>query len=48
MPARPEQGTTFDVPELDAAIIARAGERAFVRAEGERRHHVRMRLPDEM
>ena len=48
MPARPEQGTTFDVPQLDAAIKAPAGERAFVRAEGEGNHNVRMRLPDEM
>src|SRR5438552_7127952 len=48
LPANNRQGSTVDVPELDAAIIAPAGERAFVQAEGERRHHVCMRLPDEI
>src|SRR5256714_1319416 len=48
VPARPEQGTTFDVPKLDAVIKAPGGEHAFVRAEGERRHHLCMSLPDHL
>src|SRR5712691_3094922 len=55
MPIRPEQGylsprqgSTLQVPQFDAAIPAPAGQRAFVWAEGEGRHIVGMRLPDEM
>ena len=48
MPARPEQDPTGDVLERDAAIKAPAGERAFVRAEGEGNHIGGVRLPDEM
>ncbi len=48
MPSCPEQGTTFDVPQLDAVIKAPAGQRAFVRAEGDRRHNVRMGLPNQV
>src|SRR2546430_818272 len=48
MPARPEQGTTFDVPELDAAIKAPAGKRVFVRAKGEGPNHVCMGLPGQV
>src|SRR5712691_12598536 len=36
MPIRPEQGATLQVPQLDAAIPAPAGQRAFVWTEGER------------
>src|SRR5437868_896904 len=45
---KPEQGTTFDIPQRHAVIKAPAGKAAFVRAEGERRHHVRMGLPDQV
>ncbi len=48
VPSRPEQGTTFDVPQLEAVIKAPAGKPAFVRAEGDRRHNVRMGLPDQV
>src|SRR5205807_1499549 len=48
MTARPEQGTTFDVPELDAAIEAPTGQPPFVRAEGERHYDVCMRLPGQV
>src|SRR2546428_3994107 len=48
LPARPEQGTTFDVPQLDAVIKAPAGKPAFVRAEGKGPYHVRMGLPDQV
>src|SRR2546421_9928112 len=48
MTARPEQGTTFDVPELDAAIEAPTGKPPFVRAEGERHYDVGMRLPGQV
>src|SRR6184192_818620 len=40
LPARPEQGTTGNFPELDAAVEA-PGQRAFVRAEGEAPDSVR-------
>src|SRR2546427_7529522 len=48
MPIRPEQGATLQVPQLNAAVPAAAGQRAFVWTEGEGRHIVGMRLPDEM
>ncbi len=48
LPARPEQGTTGNFPELDAAIEAPAGQRAFVRAEGDGVYLVGMGLPDQV
>src|SRR5438270_11150473 len=48
LPARPERGTTFDVPQLESTIPAPSSQRAFVRAEGESRHNVRMGLPDQV
>src|SRR2546422_1045001 len=48
MPTRPERGTTFDVPQRDAAINAPAGQHAFVWTEGEGQHKVRVGLPGEM
>src|SRR5258708_33959755 len=48
MPTRPERGSTLDVPQLDAAISASAGEQAFVRAESEGRGNSRMRSPDSL
>ncbi len=47
-PNGPEQGPTLYVPELDAAIKAPARQRAFVRAERDRHHDVRMRLPGQV
>src|SRR5712692_4006671 len=48
LPSCPEQGTTFNVPQLDAVIKTPAGQRAFVRAEGKGPYHVRVSLPDQM
>src|SRR5260370_6642456 len=48
LPSCPEQGTTFDVPQLESTIPAPAGQRAFVRAEGEAPYYVRMGLPDQV
>src|SRR5881398_1681313 len=41
----PEQGATLQVPQLEAAVPASAGQESFVRAEGEGRRRVGMRLP---
>src|SRR5437899_12620861 len=46
LPARPARSTALDIPELDAAIQAPAGERASVRAEGESPDSVRVGSPD--
>src|SRR5215470_4075761 len=48
LPTRPEQGMTFYVPQLDAAIRAPAHERAFVRAEGEAPDRVGVGPPDQV
>ena len=48
LPTRPEQGTTRDVPQLDAAIMAPTGERVFIRAEGEGKRIVGMGLPGQV
>src|SRR5258708_39720814 len=48
LPARPEQGPTGDVPQLESTIPAPSSERAFVRAEGDRHHNVRMGPPGQV
>src|SRR3989442_6484519 len=48
LPTRPEQGTTFDVPQLESTMPAPSSQRASIRAEGERRHNVRIGLPDQV
>src|SRR5262245_45006885 len=45
MPTPPEQGATGDVPELDRAIPAPAGQRASIRAEREGPDHVSVSPP---
>src|SRR6266508_1558238 len=47
-PVRPEQGATLQIPQLDAAIKAPGGERAFIWAEGQSRHRAAMRLPGQV
>src|SRR5207249_4128200 len=44
----PEQATTLQVPQLEVAVPAPTGQESLVRAEGEGRRRVGMRLPDEM
>src|SRR5207302_8544248 len=46
LPARPARASALELPELDAAIQASAGERASIRAEGESPDPVRMGSPD--
>src|SRR5260370_2379473 len=46
LPARPARCAALDIPELDAAIQAPAGERASVRAEGESPDPVSVGSPD--
>ena len=38
----------LQIPQLEALIKAPAGEHAFIRAEGEGQHKVRMGLPGEV
>lgn len=46
VPARPEQRSMLDIPQLEPAVQGPGSQRAFVRAEGERHHDVGMCLPD--
>src|SRR5205807_7399578 len=48
LPANSRQGSTLQVPQLEAAVPAPAGQESFVRAEGEGRRCVGMGLPDQM
>src|SRR5258708_8248998 len=48
LPARPEQGPTGDVPQLDSTIPAPSSEPSVVRAEGDRHHNVRMGPPGQV
>ena len=44
----PEERAAVQIPELDGAIPTSGGQRAFIRAKGERKDIVGMRLPDEV
>ena len=48
MPHGPERGTVLQLPQRDCAIPAPCGESAFVRVEGQGRHQVGVRLPDQV
>src|SRR5207302_340734 len=48
LPANSRQCSMLQVPQLEAAVPAPAGQESFVRAEGEGRRCVGMRLPDQM
>ena len=45
MPTRPEERPAGHIPELDRAIPTASGQRAFIRAKGERKEIVAVRLP---
>src|SRR5215467_11738259 len=47
-PVRPEQLTTFYVPQLESTIPASSCQRTSIRAESESRDRVEMRLPGQV
>src|SRR2546421_7770632 len=48
LPANSRQGSTLQVPQLEAAVPTPAGQDLFVRAEGEGRRCVGMGPPDQV